>query len=72
MASNLGPAQVTMQMQYKAPNPYESQGSPLVTLAVLGLAAWLLLTPGGQQAVANIQSYIDQKFNIGGGATSGS
>ncbi|NMP22212.1 hypothetical protein [Sulfobacillus harzensis] len=72
MADNLGPASVVTEMKYQAPNPSAPHGSPLMTLLVAGGVIWALFTPTGQQDVAKVKSYIQQKFNLGGATTSGS
>jgi len=65
MASNLGPASVTLDERYSAPNPTEQGGTNWTLILVLGAAAYLLFTPAGQADKAKIESYLASKFQGG-------
>ena len=67
MASNLGPASVTTEMKYDAPNP--AAGGGLMGLALLGAAAYFIFTPTGRTDVSNFLSSVAGK--LGGGSPVG-
>jgi hypothetical protein len=69
MASNLGPAAVTTQMKYSAPNPAAGGGLNLFSLALLAGAAYLIVTPTGRTDVSNFLSSVAGK--LGGGSPVG-